>query len=145
MMSGGEWKEGICEEDGLFYIYTKEWDAEAFLILMNVLHLRNRQVPRSVSLEMLTKIAVLVDFYECWEAVDMWGSTWANGIKYSEPVPLTYGRELIMWICVARVFGLVAEFKQATQTAIKQSHESIQISGLPIYPNIVGKYNFRTD
>jgi hypothetical protein len=55
------------EKDGLIHISASDWDAEAFLILLNVLHLRNRSVPDKVSLDMLAKIAVLVDYYECDE------------------------------------------------------------------------------
>lgn len=71
MMTGGKWKEGIREDNGLFQINTTTWGTEAFLIFLNVLHLRNLQVPRVVSLEMMAKIAALIDFYECQEAIDV--------------------------------------------------------------------------
>jgi hypothetical protein len=40
------------------------------LIVMNIIHNRNRQVPLKVSLNTLTKIAVLVDYLECHEAIE---------------------------------------------------------------------------
>jgi hypothetical protein len=140
MMSGGKWKEGIREENGFFYTKTKEWDNEAFLILMNVFHLRNSRVPSSVSLEMMAKIAILVDFYECWEAIDIYKTIWVQNLKSSQLVPVTYGRDLVMWICVTQVFGLHVEFKQATKVAMMQSKDTIQALELPIYPKIVGTY-----
>lgn len=43
------------------YINESEWDAEAMLILMNITHGRNRSVPEITNLEMLARLAVLVD------------------------------------------------------------------------------------
>ncbi|CAJ2508725.1 Uu.00g137510.m01.CDS01 [Anthostomella pinea] len=47
------------------FICAEDWDANALSILMYVIHGRHRGVPRSASLELLTKIAVLVDYYKC--------------------------------------------------------------------------------
>lgn len=74
LMSASPWfnrvlaKNGWMEsnrnlEDKCYYISAEDWDEEAFLILMNIFHLRNREVPRTVTLETLAKIAVLVDYY----------------------------------------------------------------------------------
>ncbi|RYP62552.1 hypothetical protein DL771_009682 [Monosporascus sp. 5C6A] len=67
---GGPWKEGhSVTSDGCRYIHTEEWDPNALLVLMQIIHGRNWGIPRSVSLEMLAKIAVLVDYYKCHEAL----------------------------------------------------------------------------
>lgn len=58
-------------EDSLFHVKAADWNEEALLILLNILDLRNGKVPRAVSLEMLGKIAVLVDYYECGEALEV--------------------------------------------------------------------------
>jgi hypothetical protein len=50
--------------DGRYHISARDWDEEAFLILLSIFHIRSRQVPATVSLELLAKIAVLVDYYE---------------------------------------------------------------------------------
>ncbi|KAF2656839.1 hypothetical protein K491DRAFT_715057 [Lophiostoma macrostomum CBS 122681] len=80
MMTGENWAQGFREDDGLFYTRPEQWDAEAFLVLMNVLHLQNRKVPRTLSLEMLAKIAVIVDFYECEEAVEVFSKMWIDDL-----------------------------------------------------------------
>ena len=46
-------------EDGLFHISAEDWDEEAFIIIMDIFHLRFRRVPRTITLEMLAKIAIL--------------------------------------------------------------------------------------
>lgn len=65
MLSGEQWKEGVRGQDGMFRVGASDWDAEAFLIFFNAIHHQNSKVPTEVSLETLTKIAVLVDYYDC--------------------------------------------------------------------------------
>ena len=69
-------RDGFAESDrnetaGLFHIDAEDWDAETFLIYLQILHLRNRQVPRIVTLEIMAKMAILVDYYDCGEAVKL--------------------------------------------------------------------------
>ncbi|KAF1959275.1 hypothetical protein CC80DRAFT_585679 [Byssothecium circinans] len=128
MLSGEIWKEGIRnEEDGCYYILVEKWDAEAFLILLNVLHLRNRQVPRSVSLSMLTKIAVLADYFTCTEAIELSTEIWVKDLKDTTPIPSNYCQNLILWMCITWVLRLPQEFTQATGIAIRQR----TLAGLP--------------
>jgi len=134
MLFRGNWKEGIPNEnDGCYYIPTEDWDGEAFLILLNALHLRNRQVPRSVSLVMLAKIAVLVDYYNCAEAVELSTEMWVKHLKNTTPIPSKYCRDLMLWMCIAWVLRLPQEFAQTTAVAIKRSkQEELSTLGLPI-------------
>lgn len=139
MMSNEKWMEGIRQEDGLFYMRPDGWDASVFLILLNVLHLRNRSVPRVIDLETMAKVAVLADFYKCEEAVEICATMWIEDLKTKQPIPTSYCRDLMLWMCVARVFGLSREFKQTTAIALFHSKESICTLGLPIWPTIAGK------
>ncbi|KAI4629194.1 uncharacterized protein J4E87_003456 [Alternaria ethzedia] len=59
------------EVDGLYHIMAHDWDPEAFLIVLRIIHGRNKQVPREITLEMLAKIAVLEDYYDFGEALDV--------------------------------------------------------------------------
>ncbi|KAF2690671.1 hypothetical protein K458DRAFT_354854 [Lentithecium fluviatile CBS 122367] len=132
------WAEGQSStSDGKYHLWASDWDPEAFLILLNVLHLRNRQVPRSLTLEMLAKMAVLVDYYRCGEAVDVFSEMWIDSAKKTSPVPSTYGRDLVLWMCIAWVFKLPVEFGQTTNIAFRQSKTpTIQDMCLPI-PKLV--------
>jgi hypothetical protein len=134
MLSDEIWKEGIRNEnDDRYYILAKDWDADALLVLLNVLHLRNRQVPRSVSLSMLTKIAVLTDYYNCVEALELSTEIWIKDLKNTAPVPSNYCKNLTMWMCIAWVSRLPQEFTQATEVAIKRSTvKELPTFGLPI-------------
>jgi hypothetical protein len=135
------WIEGQADAgSGMYQLSAADWDPEAFLILLRVLHLRNRLVPRSLPLELLAKVAVLVDYYRCTEAVEIFSEMWVADAKETSPVPSTYGRDLVLWMCVAWVFKLPAEFQQATDVAFKQSKTpTIEDMCLPIPKLVLGK------
>jgi hypothetical protein len=137
------WSESYrSEDDGLFHITVTDWDAEAFLILLNVLHLRTNveRVPRTLPLEMLSKIAVLVDYYECGEAIEFVTTTWIDHVRTKSVFPTTYCRDLILWIWVAYVFNLREEFRRATKVTIAQSDGPIRTLGLPIPSQISSEF-----
>lgn len=100
-------------EDGRFYIGASDWDENALLILLNVFHLRKRRIPREVSLEMLAKIAVLVDYYELEkvEAMEDHINDWADSVRQTHTVPRLYNRDLILWIFVSAILNMSPEFK----------------------------------
>jgi hypothetical protein len=132
MLSGGKWKEGLPDEkDGLYHISAENWDKEALLILLNALHHQNRQVPRSISLEMLAKIAVLTDYYDCAEAIELWTEKWVEYLKKTSPIPSENCRELLLWMCIAWALRLPNEFTQTTSVAIKRD-QNLPTLDLPI-------------
>ena len=139
MMSDKRWKEGVRSNNGIFYVYTTGWDPEVFLMLMHIVHLQSRKVPRRIGLEMLTKFAVLVDYYQCEEAVEMFTSIWIEALKTETKMPTTYCRDLILWLCVAQVFDLPEQFSKVTNLAIRQSKSTIRTLDLPIWPTVVGE------
>lgn len=108
-------KDGCIEssrndDDGHFHIAASGWDEEAFLIVLQIFHLRNKVVPRLVSLEMIAKIAILVDYYDCAEALEMFSSVWIAELM-NTPIPENYCRDLILWIWVAWAFDLSTLFE----------------------------------
>lgn len=139
-LSNEGWSESGCsEEDGRFHITTEEeWDPDAFLIVLNLLHSKNKHVPRTVSLEMLAKIAVLVDYYECQEALTVWTPIWISYLTPRSPVPSNYCRDLILWLCTAWVFDDADRFRHACDIAIKQSTEEMRTLDLPIPDRVSG-------
>jgi hypothetical protein len=133
MLSGAQWKEGVRNEvDGLYHITAEDWDVEALLILLDVLHHRNRQIPRTISLELLAKLAVLIDYYECAEALELFTEKWVEHLKASSPVPWHFCRDLLLWMCIAWVLRLPDEFSQTTTVAFRRDNEDFPTLGLPI-------------
>ncbi|KAF2865654.1 hypothetical protein BDV95DRAFT_530978 [Massariosphaeria phaeospora] len=133
MFSGTNWKEGIRDEnDGLYHVPAEDWDSEALLCVLQVLHLRNGQVPRTVSLEMLAKIAVLLDFYKCAEALESFTERWIERLRVTTPVPSYFCRDTLLWMCIAWVLRLPQEFVQTTTVAIRRDEQGLPTLGLPI-------------
>jgi hypothetical protein len=114
-----------------------EQDPEAMLIVLNVIHGKSRQVPKVVDLDMLTKLAVIVDYLECLEVVEPYSDRWVDNLKGD--IPATYSTELIQWHCISLVFRKQLEFEAVTSTAIRYSKGAIQTLGLPIRERLVGK------
>lgn len=133
MLSGMNWKEGIRDEnDGLYHVTTMDWDSEALLYVFQILHHCNRQVPRTISLEMLAKIAVLIDFYKCAEALESFTERWVEHLQIASPVPSYFCRDTMIWMCIAWVLRLPQEFAQTTTVAIRRDDQELPTLGLPI-------------
>lgn len=101
-----------------------------------------RSVPTTVSLEMLAKFAVLVDFYELAgaEVIERDTSAWIADVRKRIAVPTTYCRDLVLWIFVAQVFNLTEEFEKAVAVAIHESRGPIQTLGLQIREKTTCKF-----
>ena len=138
-MYSGAWKEATNRnEEGLFlWQIDAFFEPEAFTIVMNVIHGRNRKVPRHIELETLAKVAVVTDYLQCHEAMDMFSNTWICHLK--DLLPDKYCRELVLWIMISSIFYEHDIFRSTTHTAILKSHEKIPAFDLPIHDSIIGK------
>jgi hypothetical protein len=80
VLGKGGWSESRAV-DGRYRIVAEDWDETALLTVLNIVHLRNRQVPKVVSLEEMAKIGVIADYYECGEAIEMFTTLWTQNLK----------------------------------------------------------------
>ncbi|KAH7016445.1 uncharacterized protein B0I36DRAFT_337688 [Microdochium trichocladiopsis] len=99
-----------------------------------------RQLPRNegarleqVTLDMLTQIAVLVDYYKCHEATDSAVSAWINALEQDPATkpPAHHGRESVMWLFVAWVFARPETFTDLAALAIYMSESPMEGMSLP--------------
>ncbi|KAH6951962.1 hypothetical protein DER45DRAFT_636229 [Fusarium avenaceum] len=134
-LMSSKWQEAELEEGFQWTIKATDWDEEAVTILMNILHHRTRGVPRTISLEMLANIAVLVDYYGCHEAAELWVEIWMA--KLGPVAPEYYSRDLLLRLTVATVFSDNESFNILTKIAIRRSRGPIHTLGLPISQQIV--------
>ncbi|KAJ0140641.1 Uncharacterized protein HZ326_16480 [Fusarium oxysporum f. sp. albedinis] len=133
----GDWKETEPEPGDKWTLTANDWDGEAFLLLMRILHHKTREVPRAIGLERLAKIAVLVDYYGCHEAVEPWAETWISNID-EEMTESFYSRDLLLKLTIAWVFSDKKRLRSLTNTAIRTSRGPIPTLGLPIPYQVVG-------
>lgn len=129
------WKEGFhLLKKGAVEITTSDWDLEAFLILMNIIHCRPQNLPQETSLELLAKIAVLADYYQCETLLQYFADKWIETLKVN--FPTIYSRDSMLWVWVSWAFRRPFEFEKSTLIAISQSGNDITNLGLPI-PDII--------
>jgi hypothetical protein len=102
------------------------------LIVMNIIHNRNRQVPPKISLNTLTKIAVLVDYLECHEAIEPFSDMWIANLRMKTGIPNDYSRALVQWLCISLVFNKPTIFNPTAFTVIHHATGPVETLGLPI-------------
>ncbi|KAG6070759.1 hypothetical protein E4U33_004043 [Claviceps sp. LM78 group G4] len=104
-MLNGPWKESASSSGWSsgndcpvrYQLAAAEWDDEILLLLMNIIHGRNSLVPLSVDLTTLTKMSVVVDYYQCQEVIQFVVGLWIKELAVS--LPKEYGRDCVAWIC----------------------------------------------
>ncbi|GIJ99683.1 hypothetical protein Aspvir_003684 [Aspergillus viridinutans] len=79
------------------------WDPAAFPILMLILHGRTRPVPRKLTLSKFVDFAVLVDYYECYEAVEVFTDMWIRSLKKTATASMSLA-QVEEWLFVSWVF-----------------------------------------
>ncbi|KAG6053392.1 hypothetical protein E4U17_004734 [Claviceps sp. LM77 group G4] len=106
----------------LYQLTATEWVAKDFLLLMNIVHGHSGQVPYSVDLETLARMAVLVDYYQCQEVTQFVVGLWIDKFSGRFPsLPMQYGRDCVVWIFVSWVFSRRNIFEKMTLLAITSS------------------------
>jgi hypothetical protein len=120
----GNWGESCRDSNGLYQLTASGWDAEAFRIMLDVFHLRYRQIPKELSLDLLAKVAMLVDYYRCREAFDLLSPLWIEAARKNNTVPATYNRNVLLWLLIAWVFKMPEEFTKTTAIVVRQSEEA---------------------
>lgn len=134
----GPWIEAAVKHlDGCYHMDATEWDSDAFLILMQVIHGKTRSVPRRVDVDMLAKLAVLVDYYDCHEVIEIYCPIWINSL--TDELPVSYGRDAVLWLLISHVFKQDDIFQRMTQVVVLKSAYPVQTMGLPIPSSLVGK------
>ncbi|RYC78626.1 hypothetical protein BFJ63_vAg18500 [Fusarium oxysporum f. sp. narcissi] len=93
-MFSGPFTEGKADHAGLRRVTATDWDPEAFNIVLTIMHGYHRDVPRLLGLEMLAKLAMIVDYYECHEIIELYADIWLERLK--SEVPTVYGRDCIL-------------------------------------------------
>jgi hypothetical protein len=136
-MLDGPWKEACTSNQSNNSIIANEWDEQAFVIVMDIIHGHNRDVPKNINLELLCKIAVIVDYYGCHEAIEPFVELWL--LVLDKEAPQVYGRRCILWICISWVFSRDQTFNSMTNLAIEYGQGLIDAPALPIN-YILGKY-----
>jgi hypothetical protein len=127
--------ESSKNDEGIRHICARDWDAEAMRIVLSILHNRTKSIPGTVSLELLCRISVIVDYYQLQDAIHFFATKWIDPLRSS--LPSVWGRDLLMWLCVSNVFRDKGSFKAVTRTVVQHAPSEIPSLGLPISQDIL--------
>ncbi|TLD31509.1 hypothetical protein PspLS_01971 [Pyricularia sp. CBS 133598] len=128
------------QSDGRIHIHLDDVDPAAAIVVMNIIHCRGQKAPRAVTLQTLADIAVFVDRYRCFDAVEAHVDRWIRGLEH-DLVEAPVGKALMQWIYVAYVFRQPSLFKRVTGIAVSQSTEIVGAYGLPVRQKIINGIN----
>ncbi|KAM0546653.1 hypothetical protein ACHAPJ_010791 [Fusarium lateritium] len=149
-MIEGKYKESQPNSEGLLEIVASDWNAQAFMILLDVIHGHHRDVPRHPDLEIVAQIGLLVDYYDCLEIVqiffDQWclhipgwiTHSWGPFIGYSANTANRLGKNETLLLFIAWVFQNRSAFSGVTSWAIVNTKGVIETE-LPIPTQILVK------
>ncbi|PVH77242.1 hypothetical protein DL98DRAFT_424052 [Cadophora sp. DSE1049] len=90
-----------------------EDDGDALLVLMNIIHLKLRQIPKRLQFSVLLQVAVLCDKYLCVELVQPWLKTWTDNLELRSKYPMAEQVLYTHW-----VFGQEEEFEKVAKAMV---------------------------
>ncbi|KAF5872370.1 uncharacterized protein Bfra_005729 [Botrytis fragariae] len=145
IIKGESHEDLVLRTTGKLELPLPDDDPPAMRILIDVIHGRMNSVPLKIDLNLFTQIAILVDRYQCREAVRLLPAIWKDELpsKFSEYAWDDIGR----WICIAWQFELHDEFRRATQIVRESCTFSFEVLmatigyDLPIPKFVAGKFS----
>ncbi len=86
MLQPGRFREGLQRNaTDQLEVDLPDDDQSIMVIVLNIIHGRNRLVPKQADLEMMTKLAILVDKYKMVEVVvESFSDPWINDLLTKE-------------------------------------------------------------
>ncbi|KAL7921916.1 hypothetical protein ACQKWADRAFT_293877 [Trichoderma austrokoningii] len=140
-LMANNWKEANSSRDFAYSVTAEDWDEAALLMVMNIIHSRPEEIPQKIGPEMVAKVAVIVDYYQCSSAFGFYAKTWMKNFD-KDTSSDTYGRALLLKLFISCVFSNEIDFWKSTRIIIQESRGPIHTLGLPFPQDIVGELQF---
>ncbi|KIL86902.1 hypothetical protein FAVG1_09455 [Fusarium avenaceum] len=134
-MLESKFKESQPNEQGLYEIQATEWDAEALVILLDIIHGHHRDVPKRISVETLSHIAIIVDYYGCHEIMELVFTAW---MAYRGDFEDFVKQDPSRWLFISWVFRQELLFTVATKMLLLYDNGKYVVD-LPIPQPILDK------
>ncbi|KAF4416342.1 hypothetical protein FACUT_12638 [Fusarium acutatum] len=133
-MLESQFKESRLNDQGLYELQASEWDAEALVILLDIIHGHHREVPKRISVETLSHIAIIVDYYGCHEIMELVFAAW---VSYLGPAEEFVKQDPLRWLFISWVFRQESLFTTATKMLLLYDNGKYVVD-LPIPQPILG-------
>ncbi|KAJ5629485.1 hypothetical protein N7528_003142 [Penicillium herquei] len=135
MLTGG-WKESVgYQQNDPAEITAEDWDVVAFSIVLNAVHGKFYQIPKSPTLEQVAKVSVIADYYQLKETISVMLPVWSPVL--SEGIEQFSFRDLRMSVWASWFLGADEQFKDTTSSAMTRMTGQIQSLGLPIPAEVI--------
>ncbi|KAK3356734.1 hypothetical protein B0T25DRAFT_603286 [Lasiosphaeria hispida] len=144
LLTGG-WREGQPAINGEYQITAEGWEADAMVVFLDALHGRYLEIPKTVTLELLAKIAVIVDYYAAHEAMHLLYPLWVGHLRAMAffATGSHDPRELALWICITWVFSDEPTFVNVVRDAVEHNATEFWAWELPIPGAVIDRINNR--
>ena len=134
VMLEGPWKEGASSSEPFRQINTTGWDALAFVVVLDAIHGRHREIPDKPTLGLVTRIATVIDYYECHDALYVYFDRWLNhNPRISVSQHVLYKKTLLC-LYIATVFSDLGMFNKMAEVVFRHSEglSLIDTSDIPL-------------
>ncbi|KAF4494404.1 hypothetical protein FAGAP_9467 [Fusarium agapanthi] len=130
-------KEASKQDDGLYHWnFGDVFDVQAFEVVLKIIHGKTRRVPQGVELDLLSKIASIVDDLECYDALSFCTERWLLPYGGFYKLPERMDKTLAQLILVSFVFANKHIFRSCIQRAARYTCEGMPTFDLPIRADI---------
>ncbi|KAB5522865.1 hypothetical protein GE09DRAFT_1195097 [Coniochaeta sp. 2T2.1] len=135
-MLSGSWSEATTwYPDGMRHVDMEGFHADAFPIVMHIIHENDDKVPKVLDLDLLGKAALVVDDLGCANAVSYVVKLWME--EQELDLPGTVNRDLMVWLFISYALRLADYFKRISRTAILKSKGPLPSLNLPISDGVL--------
>ncbi|RGP66329.1 hypothetical protein FSPOR_6707 [Fusarium sporotrichioides] len=126
-MLEGPWSEATSSCQSVRQINATDWDAMAFAVVLDIIHGRPRGIPEKMNIGLLARIATVVDYYECHDAMHACLKNWlSENPELSDPM-LNLCKTSLLCLYVAWVFSEKSTISNMTYLALSHGEGLAQI------------------
>lgn len=143
-MFRGSWAEASLSSssrDSPRQLATSDWDAKALAIVLDAMHGRFRHIPKDVNLVLLARIATIVDYYQCYESMELISNLWLSQQSVTQENIDGYSKSSLLLLYVAWVFESDVLFTAVARRVLRygQGPSEFDLKDLPV-GGVMGKH-----
>ncbi|KAF2811893.1 uncharacterized protein BDZ99DRAFT_282566 [Mytilinidion resinicola] len=101
-------------------VFLREDHSESMTILCQICHIRNQDVPKTLTVDLLAELTILCDKYDCVSAIQPWSVLWARELLPRTREP---GSEKLLFIAYRLELPMI--FFQLTETLVKDRESKV--------------------
>ena len=72
----GNFRESKPNDQGILELRTSDWNAQALLVLLDIIHGHHTHVPKELTQEIVAHVALIADYYNCVDIVKIFYHGW---------------------------------------------------------------------